>query len=195
MQRILFILALAVALFFTADKAYAQRDLPGQTGVQFTTGGVDRFLSWKSGGERHYFTSLAFTRTNRNRTYWLYGLDYQIKEYTYESKAIPKAQFTGEVGYFVPFFSDRGKNVFFSAGLSGLAGYETTNWNDKLLYDGATLKNDGCFIYGFAPAFEMEAFLSDRLVLLFNVRQRIFFGSSVGHFHTIVSIGVKYIFN
>ena len=30
MQRILFILALAVALFFTADKAYAQRDLPGQ---------------------------------------------------------------------------------------------------------------------------------------------------------------------
>ena len=58
MQRILFILALAVALFFTADKAYAQRDLPGQTGVQFTTGGVDRFLSWKSGGERHYFLAL-----------------------------------------------------------------------------------------------------------------------------------------
>ena len=95
MQRILFILAVAVTLSFTADKAYAQRDLPGQTGVQFMTGGVDRFLSWKSGGERHYFTSLAFTRTNRNRTYWLYGLDYQIKEYTYESKAIPKAQFYG----------------------------------------------------------------------------------------------------
>ena len=121
--------------------------------------------------------------------------DYVKKHYSYKEIAIPKAQFTGEVGDFVPFFSDRGKNGFFSAGLSGLAGYETTNWNDKLLYDGATLKNDGCFIYGFAPAFEMEAFLSDRLVLLFNVRQRIFFGSSVGHFHTIVSIGVKYIFN
>uniref|UniRef100_UPI0026590C6D conjugal transfer protein TraO n=1 Tax=Bacteroides caecimuris TaxID=1796613 RepID=UPI0026590C6D len=52
-----------------------------------------------------------------------------------------------------------------------------------------------CFIYGFAPAFEMEAFLSDRLVLLFNVRQRIFFGSSVGHFHTVVAAGFKYIFN
>lgn len=38
MQRILFILALAVTLFFGADKAYAQRDLRGQTGVQFTTG-------------------------------------------------------------------------------------------------------------------------------------------------------------
>ena len=46
--------------------------------------------------------SLAFTHTNRNHTYWLYGLDYQIKEYTYENKAIPKAQFTGELSYFIP---------------------------------------------------------------------------------------------
>ena len=68
MQRILFILTVAVTLLFGADKAYAQRDLPGQTGIQFTSGGVDHFLSWKSGGERHYFTSLAFTLTNRNRT-------------------------------------------------------------------------------------------------------------------------------
>ena len=126
---------------------------------------------------------------------WLFGADYVKKHYSYKEIAIPKAQFTGEIGYFVPFFSDRGKNVFFSAGLSALAGYETTNWNCKLLYDGATLKNDGCFIYGFAPAFEMEAFLSDRLVFLFNVRQRIFFGSSVGNFHTVAAVGVKYIFN
>ena len=54
-------MALAATLLFGADKAYAQRDLPGQTGIQFTTGGVNHFLSWKSGGERHYFTSLAFT--------------------------------------------------------------------------------------------------------------------------------------
>jgi hypothetical protein len=85
MQRILFILTAAV-LSLLAGEAYAQRDLPGQTGIQFTTGGVNHFLSWKSGGERHYFTSLAFTHTNRNRTYWLYGLDYQIKEYTYGNK-------------------------------------------------------------------------------------------------------------
>ena len=90
MQRLLFILTVAMLSLF-AGEAYAQRDLPGQTGVQFTTGGVNHFLSWKSGGERHYFTSLAFTHTNRNRTCWLYGLDYQIKEYTYENKAIPKA--------------------------------------------------------------------------------------------------------
>ena len=59
MQRILFILAVAVTLLFGTDKAYAQRDLPGQTGIQFTTGGVNHFLSWKSGGGRHYFKKMA----------------------------------------------------------------------------------------------------------------------------------------
>ena len=52
MQRILFILTVAVLSLF-AGEAYAQRDLPGQTGIQFTSGGVNHFLSWKSGGERH----------------------------------------------------------------------------------------------------------------------------------------------
>lgn len=37
MRRILFILTVAVLSLF-AGEAYAQRDLPGQTGVQFTTG-------------------------------------------------------------------------------------------------------------------------------------------------------------
>ena len=155
-----------------------------------------RRLRFKCEASAWYFqVGLALSRYNRNHSRWLFGADYVKKHYSYKDVAIPKAQFTGEVGYFVPFISDRGKNVFFSAGLSALAGYETTNWNCKLLYDGATLKNDGCFIYGFAPAFEMEAFLSDRLVFLFNVRQRIFFGSSVGNFHTVAAVGVKYIFN
>lgn len=45
MQRILFILAVAVTSLFGADEAYAQRDLPEQTGIQFTTGGVNHLLS------------------------------------------------------------------------------------------------------------------------------------------------------
>ncbi len=36
-------MTVAVTLLFGADKAYAQRDLPGQTGIQFTSGGVEPF--------------------------------------------------------------------------------------------------------------------------------------------------------
>lgn len=195
MQRILFILALAVTLFFGADKAYAQRDLPGQTGIQFTTGGVNHFLSWKSGGGRHYFTSLALTRTNRNRTHWLYGLDYQIKEYTYEGKAIPKAQFTGELGYFIPVLADKGRNVCLRVGLSALGGFETVNWGTSLLHDGATATNGDSFIYGGGLTAAFDVYLTDRIVFLLQVKERALFGTDAGNFHTQIGLGLRVIIN
>lgn len=184
-----------VVLSLFAGKAYAQRDLPGQTGIQFTSGGVNHFLSWKSGDERHYFTSLAFTHTNRNRTYWLYGLDYQIKEYTYENKAIPKAQFTGELGYFIPVLSDKGRNVCFRIGLSALGGFETVNWGNKLLHDGAAVTNKDCFIYGGGLTAAFEAYLTDRIIFLLQVKERALFGTDAGNFHTQIGLGVRLIIN
>ncbi len=134
MKRVLFIL-LCICLPFVAGKSFAQRYLPGQKGIQLTLGGVDDFGSNVKHLHGNFQVGLALSRYNRNHSRWLFGADYVKKHYSYKDVAIPKAQFTGEVGYFVPFISDRGKNVFFSAGLSALAGYETTNWNCKLLYD------------------------------------------------------------
>ena len=190
MQRILFLLTVAVLSLF-AGEAYAQRDLPGQTGIQFTSGGVNHFFSWKSGGERHYFTSLAFTHTNRNRTYWLYGLDYQIKEYDYEDESVPKAQFTGELGYFVPVLSDRGRNFCFSA----LGGFETINWGNKLLHDGAAVTNKDCFIYGGGLTAAFETYLTDLVIFLLQVKERALFGTDAGNFHTQIGLGVRLIIN
>ena len=194
MQRMLFLLTVAVLLLFTGE-AYAQRDLPGQTGIQFTTGGTDHFLSWKSGGERHYFTSLAFTHTNRNHAYWLYGLDYQVKEYDYEGEAVPKAQFTGELGYFVPVLSDRGRNFCFRIGFSALGGFETVNWGISLLPDGAAVTNGDSFIYGGGLTAALEAYLTDRVIFLLQVKERALFGTDAGNFHTQIGIGVRLIIN
>ena len=179
MQRILFILTVAMLSLF-AGEAYAQRDLPGQTGVQFTTGGVNHFLSWKSGGERHYFTSLAFTHTNRNRSCWL---------------AIPKAQFTGELGYFIPVLSDKGRNVCFRIGLSVLGGFETVNWGTSLLPDGAAVTNGDCFIYGGGLTAAFDVWLTDRIILLMQVKERALFGTDAGNFHTQIGLGVRLIIN
>ena len=142
MQRILFILTAAV-LSLLAGEAYAQRDLPGQTGIQFTTGGVNHFLSWKSGGERHYFTSLAFTRI----------------------------------------------------GLSALGGFETVNRGTSLLPDGATVTNGDCFIYGGGLTAAFETYLTDRVMLLLQVKERALFGTDAGNFHTQVGLGVRLIIN
>lgn len=194
MKRILFILTTAV-LLFCAGKVQAQRDLPGQIGIQVTTGGVNHFLSWKSDKECHYFTSLALTRTNRNHTYWLYGLDYQQKDYTYDKEIIPKAQFTGEIGYFIPVLADRGRNVCFRIGLSGMGGYETTNWGKPLLHDGARLTNEDCFIYGGALTAAVETYITDRVIFLVNIKERALFGTDAGNFHTQIGLGVRIIIN
>lgn len=178
-----------------AGKVSAQRYLPGQTGIQLTLGGVDDFGKNVRHLRGNFQVGLALSRYNRNRSRWVFEADYVKKHYAYKETAVPKEQFTAEGGCLFPFLSDRGKNVFLSAGLFALAGYETVNRNERMLYDGATLRNDGAFIYGFAPAFEMEAYLTDRWAFLFNVRERVFFGSSVGHFHTVVAVGLKYIIN
>ena len=108
---------------------------------------------------------------------------------------IPVEQFTAEGGYYLKFLSDKRKTFFLSLGLSALAGYETSNRGDKLLPDGATLSDEDCFIYGGALTLELEAYLTDRVALLLNARERALFGSDIGTFHTQVGLGLKFIIN
>ena len=192
MKKYLFITMCAFLSLWTGEVS-AQRYLPGQTGLQLTLGGVDGFGRNVRHLRGNFQAGLALSRYNRNRSRWVFGADYVKKHYAYKETAVPKEQFTAEAGCLFPFLSDRGRNVFLSAGLSALAGYERGNRTGRILYDVATLLHKGTFIYGFAPAFEMEAYLTDRWAFLFNVRQRVFFGSSVGHFHTVVAAGLKYI--
>ena len=194
MQRFYFIL-IASLLLICGTEAKAQRDLPGQAGLELTTGSVNRFLSWKSGSECHYFTSLALTRTNRNHTHWLFGVDYLQKDYTYEGEVIPKAQFTGEIGYFIPVLSDKRRNVCFRIGLSALGGFETVNWGTSLLPDGAAVTNGDSFIYGGALTAAFDVYLTDRIVLLLQVKERALFGTDAGNFHTQIGLGVRFVIN
>ena len=80
-------------------------------------------------------------------------------------------------------------------GLSALAGYETSNRSEKLLPDGSTLLDKDCFIYGGALTLELETYLTDRVVLLVNARERMLFGSDIGKFHTQVGMELKFIIN
>ena len=101
-------------------------------------------------------------------------------------------------------------------GASALAGYETVrsalplrsskNWNDKVLDDGSRLTGRGGFVYGCAATFNVEWYLSDKVVLTGNARERFLWGdtsglrSTSGRFasaknHTQYGIGLKFIIN
>lgn len=91
--------------------------------------------------------------------------------------------------------TDPNKIFLFSLGGSALAGYETVNWGEKILYDGSTLRNKDRFVYGGAITLEMETYLTDRIVLLLTARERILWGTTTGHFHTQFGLGMKFIIN
>ena len=193
MKRFLFI-GILFALCLASFQAHAQRYLPGMKGLQVTAGMADG-VHWNSNTDFAYHIGAAYSVYTKNANRWVIGGEYLHKRYDYKDMQIPVEQFTAEGGYYLKFLSDRRKIFFLSTGLSALAGYETSNRSEKLLPDGSTLLDKDGFIYGGALTLELEAYLTDRVALLLNARERMLFGSDIGKFHTQIGIGVKFIIN
>lgn len=175
-------------------QAQAQRYLPGLKGIQVTGGVVDGFTLEKKDGQA-FFGGVALSTYTKNGNRWTFGAEYLQKSYEYKDKLIPLSQITAEGGYYLKFLSDPSKMVFFSVGLSAVTGYETINWGTELLFDGATITSEDNFLYGGAISFEIETYLTDRVVLLLNARERVLGGSAVNKFHTQIGVGIKFIIN
>ncbi len=188
MKRLLLLIAMCLFLLPLS----AQRYLPGQQGLQAIGGTTDGY-----GIIRHlnvgFYIGIARSSYTFSANRWVYGVEYLNRHYCYKHTPLPVAQFTAEGGYYYQFLSNSGKDVFFSVGGLLMTGYETSNWGRKRLTDGATLLNKDNFLYVGAVALEIETFVTDRIILLFNIKERLLFGSSVGKFHCQTGIGVKYI--
>jgi len=183
------IIILLIALY-AVPELQAQRYLPGMRGLQVTTGSVNA-LNLKKG----YHWGVAFSQYTKRADRWVFGAEYIEKSHTYKDWNIPQSLFTIDGGYYLKFLSDSRKTVFVSVGASGMAGYETINWNVKLLPDGATIVNNDAFLWGAALTLETEIYLIDRLVLLVNIRERLLSGSSIGKLNTQFGLGIKFIVN
>lgn len=125
------------------------------------------------------FAGLGVTTHAKGGNRWVFGAEYLYRKHDYRTVTLPSAQFTAEGGYYLQLLSDAGKTLFFHAGVSALAGYETLNWSERTLYDGARLKNGDAFVYGGALTLEMEVYLSDRIALTASVRERFLWGGSL----------------
>lgn len=191
MRRAVFFIVAALCLVIGGE-AHA---LKGMRGLELRGGMVDSFHSSDNRNELGYYFGIAMTTYARNANKWVFGAEYLNRYYPYKNGRIPMAQFTGESDYYYKFLSNGSKTFFFSLGASALAGYETVNWGDKLLYDGSTIQNKDRFLYGGAITLEVEPYLTDRVILLLTGRERILWGTSSGHFHTQFGIGLKFMIN
>ena len=193
MKKILAIFAVAV-FSLCGGKAFAQRCLPGMSAVEIKANMADGFYTGKSrdcGYDLGVFYSV-FTGNHGNT--WSFGGEYLQTFKPYGEKGrIPVAQFTGEAGYYLHILSDYSMTFHLYGGISALAGYETVNWGKDTLSDGSTLHDGDNFIYGGALTLSADFYLSDKIALTANIKERLTFGSDVQIFHTQYGVGVKFI--
>ena len=187
-------LSLTLALLALAiGQADAQRCLPGMKGVQFTADMADGFYSSANRNDAGFAFGLSVSTYTKGGNPWKFGGEIMQRYYPYRNTRIPLAQYTGEGGYYYNFFSDPTKVLFLNIGGSALMGYEAVNGGKRLLNDGAALQGYESFIYGGAVTLEAEAYLSDKVVLLFRLRERVLWGSAASNFHTQYGLGIKII--
>ena len=180
-------------LALTMGQATAQRVLPKMQGIAIGGGMVD------GKGDSFYGGVTAETYAKGGNK-WVFGAEYLQRNYKYEygedeEQTIPVAQFTAEGGFYKQVLSDASKSFFVYVGGSALAGYETVNWNEKLLDDGSRLTGRDGFVYGCAATLNVEWYLSDKVVLTGNVRERFLWGNTSVLNHTQYGIGLKLIIN
>jgi len=187
MKKIILMFIVCIASFGYMN---AQRYLPGQQGIQLNAGTVNGMNLKKA-----FYSGVSVATYTQNDSRWVVGAEFLQKQLDYGEIKIPMAQFIGEGGYYYSFLSDPSKTLLLSIGASGLAGYETSNWGNKMLFDGATLLNQDAFLFGGALTLELETFITDRIILLVNAREHAVWGSSIGIFSTQLGAGLKIIIN
>ena len=191
MKRLALLLSLALGLAL-APEAHAQRTLPGMRGLEVRAGMADGWYSASGRSTTGYYFGAAMSRYAGRANKWVFGAEYLCRNYPYKAGSIPVAQFTGEGGYYYKFLADGSKTFFLYIGGSVLLGYETVNWGESLLPDGSRLTDEDNFIYGGALTLELSAYMTDKIVLLVNGRQRVLFGGDCGKFHTQVGVGIRF---
>ena len=191
MRKYIALILASLALF--TGQAHAQRCLPKMQGIEVRANMADGFNP--GGNDGGYSLGTALSTYTKGGNKWVFGGEYLLKNKPYKEEKIPVAQFTAEGGYYLKVLSDARKMLFVYAGASALAGYETVNWGEKVLPDGALLRDKDVFIYGGALTLDVEFYVADRIALLANLRERCLWGNSTGHFHTQFGLGVKFIIN
>lgn len=190
MKKAMLIFAAMLSLF--GGKAMAQRTLPGMNSVEVKASMVDGFYTGSSRDCGYSFDVYYSVFKGNNAHEWVFGEEYLQTYKPYGEKGrIPIADFTAEAGYNLHLISDYSQTFHLYAGVSALAGYETVNWGESVLKDGASLQADDAFIYGGSIKVQADFYLSDRIALTANLKERFIFGNSTGHFRFSYGLGVR----
>lgn len=116
------------------------------------------------------------------------------KTIDYKNWEIPLEDFLGEIGYSKKLLSDARKVITLNGGVTAVAGYESVNRGDSILFDGGLLKNKNGFVFGTGGRLSLETYLSDRIVFMLQGRIRVLWGTDLERFRPSTGIGLRFNF-
>lgn len=179
-------------LLLTASFAasFAQRQLPGQKGVEVGIG----IVSDEKPLHDFLYARLGMTINKRKGNYQFLAVEYRHKNYVFETTDIPVESYTAEAGYSIHLLGDWRKTFSVNLGVSGVAGYEVINKGEKQLLSGALILNEDRFLYGGGVYLSLETYLGDKLVLSLQGQTKYLMGSSVVHWRPGTGLAIRCIF-
>jgi len=169
--------------------AQAQRMLPKQKGIELNAGILSND---KIGND--YYLNIGMTVNGKNGNYQLWAMEYTHRYQDYKGIRIPQETFTAEGGCSFFLLGDARKNITLNLGISGIAGYESINRGEPLLYDGAKILDEDNFIYGAGGRITFEIYLSDRFVLVFAGRTKVLWGTDLKKLRPSSGVGLRFNF-
>lgn len=186
MKKYIYTVMLLLASIMVSN---AQRMLPKQIGLEVNAG----VLSNDKIGNDYYIT-IGMTINGKNGNYQLWALEYAHAYYQYKGIRIPLETYTAEGGYSICLMGDARKNFTLNLGITGIAGHETINRGEALLYDGAKILSEDNIIYGAGGRITFETYLSDHFVLVLAGRTRVFWGTDMKQFRPSAGVGIRFNF-
>ncbi|UPZ16199.1 conjugal transfer protein TraO [Flavobacterium humidisoli] len=178
-----------ILVLMSITMAQAQRMLPKQKGLEVNVG----ILSDDKIGN-DYFINIGMTVNGKNGNYKILALEYSRQYYDYNEIRIPQETYTAEGGYSFFLLGDALKNVTLNAAITGVAGYESINRGDDVLYDGAKILSEDNFIYGAGGRLTIETYLSDRLVIILQGKTKVLWGTDLEQFRPSAGLGLRFNF-
>ena len=192
------LICLSMALFSGTLSLKAQIHVSGIKAVTAQLGLLDN-VRLSGYDNRGYFLSLGYTAYQKNYAYWQAGLTLDRKNYLVSVSdrdfQAHTSRYMAEVLYNTLLWKDRKGSFYLSPGGGGFFGYESINGDNPVLSPGVELKAKSQFTYGLSGSLEAEYYLTQKMALSFQVRERWLIISDITHFHTYAGAGIKFIIN
>lgn len=165
----------------------AQRMVPGQKGVEVTTGVLS-----KANIPKEYFISIGFTIHAKAGNYNLISFEYNHQLFPYKNREIPLESYFLEGGYSFRLIEIMKGFINFNIMPSVVVGYEQINKGNEQLEDGALIISKDSFLYGGASTLSVETYFSDKIIFLLKGKVKVVKGSDLEVLRPGVGVGFRF---